>query len=155
MPHRHLPFVVLEIEAENPARARSFYSAVFGWSFAESAVGQEALEAEMGRDRGTVVRVHLRVRDPAASSSSQRERTDRRPSHFLCVGDRTPLLKSVVAAGGQLVAGPSEVPGLGTRLYILDTEGNEVAVLQPESTPTGSALNTGPDPNCARQPDPL
>jgi predicted enzyme related to lactoylglutathione lyase len=48
------------------------------------------------------------------------------------VHDLTPLLKRIVEAGGQLVAGPTEIPGLGSRLYILDTEGNEVSVLQPE-----------------------
>ena len=132
MSHRHLPFVVLEIEADDLARARSFYSAVFGWSFADSAVEQGALEAEMGGDRDTVVRVHLRVRDPVAFQPSPIERAERRHSHFLCVHDLTPLLKSVVEAGGQLIAGPTEVPGLGSRLYILDTEDNEVAVLQPE-----------------------
>jgi hypothetical protein len=132
MPHRHMPFVVLEIEADDLARARSFYSAVFGWSFADSAVEQGALEAEMGGDRDTVVRVHLREREPSSFPPSPIERAERRHSHFLCVHDLTPLLKRIVEAGGQLVAGPTEIPGLGSRLYILDTEGNEVSVLQPE-----------------------
>jgi len=132
MPHRHLPFVVLEIEAEDVARARSFYSAVFGWSFVDSAAEPGALEAQMGGDDDTIVRVHLRARHPVATPPSQVERADRRHGHSLCVRDLASILKRVVEAGGQLVAGPTEVPGLGSRLYILDTEDNEVAILQPE-----------------------
>ena len=132
MLHRHLPLVVFEIEAEDIARARSFYSEVFRWSFVDSAVAQGALEAELGGDHGTMIRVHLRVRDPVAIPSSQIERAGRKRGHFFCVRDFVAILKSVVKAGGQLVAGPTEVPGLGIRLYILDTEGNEVAILQPE-----------------------
>ena len=128
---RHLPFVVLEIEAEDLERARSFYSAVFGWSFADSAVEKGALEAEMVGDHATVVRVHLRVRDPSVRPPTQIERASRRYGHFLCVHDLTSILHTVVEAGGRLVAGPTEVPGVGRRLYILDTEDNEVAVLEP------------------------
>lgn len=131
MPHHHLPFVVLEIEADNLERARSFYSAVFGWSFFDSAVEQGALEAEMGRDHDTVVRVHLRVRGPLVSPTSHIERAVPRHGHSLCVGNLTSILRTVVEAGGQLVAGPTEVPGLGRRLYILDSEDNEVAILEP------------------------
>ena len=57
MSHRHFPFVVLEIEAENLQRAASFYSAIFGWTFAHSVVQRGALDADLGADHDTTVRV--------------------------------------------------------------------------------------------------
>jgi uncharacterized protein len=131
MSHRHFPFVVLEIEAENLQRAGAFYSTIFGWSFTESDVELGALEAELGGDHDTMVRVHLRTRDPLAPGLTLVGRAARGPDHSLCVHDLTPILAGVVAAGGQLISGPVDVPGLGRRLYVRDTEGNEVAIVEP------------------------
>ena len=124
MAHRHFPFVVLEIEAENLQRAGAFYASVFGWSFSDSPIELGTLEADLGADHDTMVRVHLRARDPMAPST-------RSDAHALCVRDLGPILAGLVAAGGQLIAGPVEVPGVGRRLYVRDTEGNEVAILEP------------------------
>jgi predicted enzyme related to lactoylglutathione lyase len=131
MPHRHFPFVVLEIEAENLQRAGSFYSTIFGWSFTESAIELGSLEADMGADHDTTVRVHLRARHPLPRLGAPIGRAAPAHAHSLCVHDLSPILAGVVAAGGQLIAGPVDVPGLGRRLYVRDTEGNEVAILEP------------------------
>lgn len=131
MSHRHFPFVVLEIEAENLQRAGTFYSAIFGWSFAESDIEQGALEAELGGDQDTMVRVHLRPRDPLDGLAGRVRRAPQGDGHALCVHDLAPILAGIVAAGGQLIAGPVDVPGVGRRLYVRDTEGNEVAILEP------------------------
>ena len=121
MSHRHFPFVVLEIAAQNMLRARTFYSSLFGWTFADSDVESGALEAELGADHDTMVRMHLRPGDAGRALGGQ----------SVCVLDLAPILAGLVAAGGQLIAGPVDVPGLGRRLYVRDTEGNEVAVLEP------------------------
>ena len=126
MSHRHFPFVVLEIEAENLQRARTFYASMFGWSFALSDVEAGALEAELGADQDTMVRVRLRPRNATGSAASAS-----REGHSVCVHDLAPILAGVVAAGGQLIAGPVDVPGVGRRLYVRDSEGNEVAILEP------------------------
>jgi len=127
MPHRHFPFVVLEIEADNLRRAGTFYSAIFGWSFADSDIEGGALEAELGGDHDTMVRVHLRARDPLTGAPPARQATQ---GPALCVHDLAPILAGIVAAGGQLIAGPIDVPGVGRRAYVRDTEGNEVALLE-------------------------
>lgn len=36
-------------------------------------------------------------------------------------------------AGGEVVAGPDDIPGIGTFASIVDTEGNRVGLLQPVS----------------------
>ena len=131
MSHRHFPFVVLEIEAENLQRAGSFYSEIFGWSFTESAVELGALEADLGADHDTMVRVHLRPRDLLDGLAGPVRGALQGAGHSLCVHDLGPIVAGVVAAGGQLIAGPIEIPGLGRRLYVRDTEGNEVAILEP------------------------
>lgn len=126
--HRHFPFVVLEIEADNLRRAGTFYSTIFGWSFAESDIESGALEAELGGDHDTMVRVHLRPRDALDGLPAPLVRA---AGPALCVHDLAPILAGVVAAGGQLIAGPVDVPGVGRRLYVRDTEGNEIAILEP------------------------
>jgi len=128
MSHRHFPFVVLEIEADNLRRAGTFYSSIFGWSFTESDIERGALDADMGGDHDTMVRVHLRVRSPLGGLEAPAARS---AGPALCVHDLAPILAGVVAAGGQLIAGPVDVPGVGRRLYVRDTEGNEVAILEP------------------------
>ena len=128
MSHRHFPFVVLEIEADNLRRAGTFYSSIFGWSFAESDIESGALEADLGGDHDTMVRVHLRARGPLHGLPVPLVRAT---GPELCVHDLAPILAGVVAAGGQLIAGPLDVPGVGRRLYVRDTEGNEVAILEP------------------------
>ena len=128
MAHRHFPFVVLEIGAENLQRAGAFYASVFGWSFSDNPIELGALEANLGADQDTMVRVHLRARDPLDGPTAPATRCD---GHALCVRDLGPILAGLVAAGGQLIAGPVEVPGGGRRLYVRDTEGNEVAILEP------------------------
>jgi predicted enzyme related to lactoylglutathione lyase len=128
MSHRHFPFVVLEIEAENLHRARTFYTSVFGWTFEPSDTEAGALEAELGADHDTMVRVHLRPRDLPVSGSGA---SAARESHSLCVHDLTPILAGVLACGGQLISGPVDVHGVGRMLYVRDSEGNDVAVLEP------------------------
>jgi predicted enzyme related to lactoylglutathione lyase len=128
MAHRHFPFVVLEIEAENLQRAGAFYASVFGWSFSDSPIEHGTLEADLGADHDTMVRVHLRVRHPLDGPLAPAARSD---GHALCVCDLEPILARLVAAGGQLIAGPVEIPGVGRRLFLRDTEGNEVAILEP------------------------
>lgn len=131
MSHRHFPFVVLEIEAENLQRAGSFYSAIFGWTFTDSVVEPGALDADLGGDLDTMVRVHLRARDRLPGTAASAGPAAPRHGQSLFVHDLAPIMAGVVAAGGQLVAGPVHVPGLGRRLYIRDTEGNDVAILEP------------------------
>lgn len=135
MSHRHFPFVVLEIEAENLQRAGSFYSRIFGWTFIESDMELGALEAPLGADHDTMVRVHLRTGDPLATGPTLRGRAPRGTGHSLCVHDLTPILAGVVAAGGQLISGPVDMPGLGRRAHVRDTEGNELAIIEP--SPSG------------------
>ena len=131
MSHRHFPFVVLEIEADNLQRAASFYSAILGWTFTDSVVERGALDADLGADHDTTVRVHLRARHPLPVLAAGDRSAPHRHGHSICVHDLAPILAGVAAAGGQLIAGPVHVPGLGRRLYVRDTEGNDVAILEP------------------------
>lgn len=127
----HLPFVVLEIEADDLQRASDFYTCMFGWKFGASAAEPGALETEMTGDHDTRVRVHLRKRSPDAAAPARREDVLRTSGHSLCVHDLGSVLGRVLEAGGEVIAGPIEVQGLGRRLYVRDTEGNAFAVLEP------------------------
>lgn len=40
-------------------------------------------------------------------------------------------MKKVADAGGKVLGGPMEIPGVGKYVSFLDTEGNRVSMLQP------------------------
>ena len=131
MMDRHFPIVILEIEADDLPRASAFYAGMFGWRFSEAGGQSGALEAELLEDHDTKVRVHLRQRGPGLKHLAQWEAAAQRHGHSICVRDLASVLGRVAKAGGQVIGGPVEVPGLGTRIHVRDTEGNEFAVLEP------------------------
>jgi predicted enzyme related to lactoylglutathione lyase len=131
MPTRHLPFVVLELEADDLRRASTFYERALGWSFTQSAAEHGALEAEMLQDHDTMVRVHLRRRGAAVPQRAGTGRDDEAGKLFVCVPDLAQVVEQVAQAGGRLLDAPEHIPGLGRRVRFLDTEGNQVAVLEP------------------------
>jgi hypothetical protein len=40
-------------------------------------------------------------------------------------------MKKVTDAGGKIIWGPHDIPGIGKHAYFQDTEGNVVSMLQP------------------------
>jgi predicted enzyme related to lactoylglutathione lyase len=53
------------------------------------------------------------------------------PSVVIAVANLPAAMAAVEAAGGKVVAGPDDIPGIGTFASIVDTEGNRVGMLQP------------------------
>jgi len=55
------------------------------------------------------------------------------PSVVIAVQDVAAAMKAVVAAGGQVLGEPIEIPGIGQYVSFADTEGNRVSLLQPRN----------------------
>ncbi len=53
------------------------------------------------------------------------------PSVVVAVDDIKESMKKVADAGGKVLGGPMEIPGVGKYVSFLDTEGNRVSMLQP------------------------
>jgi uncharacterized protein len=119
-------FTHFELPADDPDRAKEFYSGLFGWSFADpipgfegyhlftTPVGQEGMGGAIGK-RG--------------ESAPDAQRT------YVHVDSVDAALQKVTELGGSVVTPKSEVPGQGWYGVLRDTEGNELAVW--ESLPRG------------------
>jgi hypothetical protein len=122
----HGDFTHIEIPADDPGRARTFYEALFGWSFPPEVpgfegyhmfttpVGQEGLGGAIGK-RGEMAPDKLRT--------------------YINVTSVDEALARVSDLGGTVVQARMEVPGQGWFGVFTDTEGNELAVW--ESLPRG------------------
>ena len=110
------------INADDVSRARSFYEAVFGWSF--SAWGPpDFYQIETGGD--AAVRGALQKR----RNLVKEERT----IGFECtlaVDDLDAVERAVLDNGGSIALPRSVIGGVGTLMFFRDTEGNVFGVMQ-------------------------
>jgi hypothetical protein len=128
------PVVHFEMPAEDKKRMMDFYSRAFGWKM-------EPLGPEMGNY--VVVTTHEAddkgIHRSGAINGGFYQKTDdpltRGPSVVIAVDDIKAHMKTVVAAGGKLAGEPTDIPGIGTYVNLIDTEGNRVAMLQPLPMP--------------------
>jgi predicted enzyme related to lactoylglutathione lyase len=112
-------FTHFEIPADDPDRARTFYSGLFDWDFADpipgfegyhlftTPVGQEGMGGAIGK-RGESAPVALRT--------------------YVHVHSVDAALQRAVELGGSIVEAKADVPGQGWYGIFRDTEGNELAV---------------------------
>jgi hypothetical protein len=113
------------INADDVARARSFYEAVFGWRF--SAWGPPNFyQIEMGGDSPVLGALQGR-RDLVPES---------RTIGFECtiaVDDIDAVERAVLDNGGEIALARSVIGGVGTLMFFKDTEGNVFGAMQYES----------------------
>jgi len=119
-------FTHFEIPADDPDRAKAFYSGLFEWSFSHpipgfdgyhlftTPVGQEGMGGAIGK-RGENAPEKLRT--------------------YVHVDSVDASLRKVTELGSAIVEAKAEVPGQGWYGVFRDTEGNEIALW--ESLPRG------------------
>ena len=122
------PVVHFEMPAEDPKRAVAFYSRVFGWT-------AQQLGPEMG-DYTIVMTAESDATGPlernAINGGFFRKTPEAgAPNVVIAVDDIRAHMKTVEAAGGTILGGPDEIPGVGSYAVFRDPEGNRVAMLQP------------------------
>jgi predicted enzyme related to lactoylglutathione lyase len=54
------------------------------------------------------------------------------PSIVIAVENINESIKKVTRANGKVLGKPMEIPGIGTYVSFIDTEGNRVSLLQPK-----------------------
>jgi predicted enzyme related to lactoylglutathione lyase len=118
--------VHFEVHAENPERAASFYTELFGWQFTKwegpieywmivTGEGNEGINGGLTRRRG-----------PAPTKGQPL-------NAYSCTVDVADLDASLAKSGplGAQVALPKmAIPGVGWLAYIIDTEGNILGLMQ-------------------------
>lgn len=119
--------VHFEIEAEDVARAKKFYTAAFGWEM-----------EQMGNDFGNYVVVKTGdPKEPMGINGGIFKSGDKKElnaySCVIGVGDINKAIADVKAAGGKVLSEkPDNIPGVGMYAKCVDTEGNYFSVLQPD-----------------------
>ena len=107
-----------------------FYRSAFGWE-------TRALGERMG---GYVLATTVETgpkgpkRPGAINGGFYPKRLDwpvQHPSVVIAVDDIKSAMAKVVKAGGSVLGGPMEIPGVGSYVSFLDPEGNRVSMLQP------------------------
>ena len=124
------PVVHFEMPAVDRERMSAFYADVFGWK--TQMLGEDmgnytlVTTTDTGADR--------RPTQPGAINGGFFPKTDDEATHHslvtISVKDIKVSIGMIERAGGKVVNGPHEIPGVGLYASFIDTEGNRVSMLQ-------------------------
>ena len=129
------PVVHFEMPYEDKNRMASFYTKAFGWKpqMLGPEIGSYVVMTTSEMDEKTKFpKKPGRINGGFFKKSAGHNNT----TVVIAVDDIQDAMKKVAAAGGKVVGGskpgiPDNIPGIGLYIAILDTEGNKVALLQP------------------------
>jgi len=129
------PVVHFEMPAKDRKRMSDFYSTVFGWK-------TEMMGPDM--EEYTVVittESDKKTRRPKMGGAinggfykKDTTKPDQYPSVVISVDDVDEHMKKISEAGGKILSGPDNIPGVGLYVSFRDTEDNRVSLLQPSRT---------------------
>jgi predicted enzyme related to lactoylglutathione lyase len=124
------PVVHFEMPFEDRKRMATFYRSAFGWQ-----------TQMLGEDMGNYVlatTVETGEKGPkrpgAINGGFYPKRLDwpvQHPSVVIAVDDIRKAIAKVAKAGGSVLGEPMEIPGVGSYVSFMDSEGNRVSMLQP------------------------
>jgi uncharacterized protein len=128
------PVVHFEMPAEDRKRMSEFYAKVFGWKM-----------QQLGEDMGNYVVATTadsdengRPKRPGTINGGFYQKSKEMPAQYpsvvIAVENVKEQMKSVENAGGKVLGEPMEIPGVGTYVSFVDTEGNRVGMIQPLGT---------------------
>ena len=106
-----------EIPVKDKARAKAFYGEVFGWKFHDVPEMDYTLFQTPGSPVG-------------GGLFTPSEHVPEKVINYLLVDSIEQAAKQVEAYGGKSVGPKVEVPGHGSLMHILDSEGNLIALWQ-------------------------
>jgi predicted enzyme related to lactoylglutathione lyase len=118
--------VHFEIPADDLARAKKFYSSVFGWK-TEDVPGMEytmAHTVEIGQDRMP------KQAGAINGGMMKKNATVKAPVITIDVKDIDKAIEKVVKAGGKLAMEKQKVMDMGYNAYVRDSEGNVIGIWQ-------------------------
>lgn len=123
--------VHFEIPTDDLARAKEFYSSIFGWELEDMQGGMPYTIA-----RTTPVDEQQMPTEPGGINGGMMQRTSETPTPVLTVGVGSvdDALQKVEAGGGSTVTPKTEIPGMGSFAYIKDTEGNVIGLWENAET---------------------
>lgn len=109
-----------EVTADNTKRAREFYK-IFGWEINDAGMpGGEYWLAKTGTKGGGI-----------DGAIMPREYNSQPSIIWIEVDNLDATIEKVKSSGGKINGDKQTVPGIGDTIYITDTEGNTVGLIQP------------------------
>src|SRR5438045_3202591 len=127
------PVVHFEMPAEDKNRMAKFYTKAFGWQ--TKMLGPEMNEYVLVTT--TESAGDGRPKNPGAINGGFYKKSDDMPAQYpsvvIAVDDIRDKMKQVTAAGGKVLGEPMEIPGYGQYVSFFDTEGNRVAMMDPNA----------------------
>jgi uncharacterized protein len=117
--------VHFEIPADDVARAKEFYSSIFGWQLQDMPEMDYTIVRTVEVDEQTQMPT-----SPGAINGGLMQRTEETPTPVVTIDVESvgEALKQVEGAGGRVVRPRTEIPGMGAFAYFTDTEGNTVGL---------------------------
>ncbi len=126
------PVVHFEMPAEDRKRMAEFYANVFGWRM--EMLGPEMGDYVLARTTESDEETG-RPKNPGAINGGffpkSTDKPGQHPSVVIAVEDIKEHMKEVEKAGGTILGEPMDIPGVGSYVAFIDTEGNRVSMLQP------------------------
>jgi uncharacterized protein len=122
--------VHFEIPADDLAKSKAFYAAVFGWDVRTSEQMDYTMLTTVTVDEKTYVPT-----EPGAINGGLVDRSATLAHPVITVGVTSieDSLKKIEAAGGSVVAPKMQIPDFGAYAYFKDTEGNVLGLWESPS----------------------
>lgn len=118
-----------ELATNNVDTAKAFYSAVLGWTWADS--GMPGMAYLLAKADGAMV-AGLFSADPGIPLAW---------TQYVAVDDADALVAQAKALGATVVVPPTDIPNTGRFAVLIDPQGASFAILQPLPDGTGGAFD--------------
>jgi predicted enzyme related to lactoylglutathione lyase len=124
------PVVHFEMPYTDAERVATFYKNAFGWNMVplgENMGGYITAETTNTENGRPTEPGHIN----GGFYTKQADHTLQYPSVVIAVDDVQAVIQAVVAAGGQIIGEPMDIPGVGLYVSFTDSEGNRASLLKP------------------------
>jgi hypothetical protein len=124
----------VDLQTTDQAAAKAFYGQLFGWTYEDAPVGDDAIYS-IAQMRGHSV--------AAIASLGEHENAGIPPhwNSYVTVTDVDASTAQVVPAGGQVFAPPFDVMDAGRMAVVADPTGAVIALWQPKNMPGAGLVN--------------
>jgi predicted enzyme related to lactoylglutathione lyase len=119
--------VHFEIPVDDRARAKQFYSSIFGWMLNDVDMGGGMIYTGVVT---TPVDDNMMPTEPGGINGGMAQRSDdlRSPTITVNVSSIDEYAKRIESAGGKVLTPRTEIPQMGAYAYFADTEGNVIGL---------------------------
>ncbi len=124
------PVVHFEMPYKDSKRVAEFYQKAFGWQMNQTGeeMGHYIVAQTADTDENRMVKTPGTINGGfydlnMAQASPQ-------PSVVISVADVKEAMANIKAAGGEILAEPQDIPGIGLWVSFKDSEGNRASILQ-------------------------